>query len=93
MQYTEYFGDGDSKAYLEVQDCYKNIVGYVQKHVGTALRKLKKEHRGIGSKGKLTNSMINELQKYDGNSIQSNSEDLSGMRSAIHASPFHCISS
>ena len=25
LQYTEYFGDGDSKAYEEVQDCYENI--------------------------------------------------------------------
>lgn len=42
LQYTEYFGDGDSKAYQEVQDCYENLhvekkecVGHVQKRVGT----------------------------------------------------------
>jgi hypothetical protein len=90
LQYTEYFGDGDSKAYQEVQDCYKNIhiekkecVGHVQKGVGTALRKLKKENKGIGGKGKLTDSLIDKLQNYYGIAIRSNSGDLSGMRSAI----------
>ena len=100
LQYTEYFGDGDSKAYQEVQDCYENIhvekkecVGHVQKRVGTALRKLKKDNKGIGGKGKLTDSLIDKLQNYYGIAIRSNSGDLSGMRSAIHASFFHCISS
>ena len=71
LQYTEYFGDGDSTAYQEVQDCYENIhiekkesVGHVQKRVGTALRKLKKENKGIGGKGKLTDSLIDKLQNY-----------------------------
>ena len=55
LQHTEYFGDGDSKAYQEVQNCYENIhiekkecVGHVQKRVGTALRNLKKKNKGIG---------------------------------------------
>ena len=47
LQYTEYFGDGDSKAFNEVQNIYgnnvevvkKECVGHVQKRVGTALRK------------------------------------------------------
>ena len=39
LQYTEDFGDGDSKAY----SCgKKECVGHVQKRVGTALRKVKK---------------------------------------------------
>jgi hypothetical protein len=53
LQYTEYFGDGDSKAYNEVENAYENIhvekkecVGHVQKRVGTALWKLKKETKG-----------------------------------------------
>ena len=52
LLHTEYFGDDDSKACQEVQDCYDNIhietkecVGHVQKRVGTALRKLKKERK------------------------------------------------
>ena len=53
LQYTEYFGDGDSKAYNEVENAYENIhvekkecIGHVQKRVGTALWKLKKETKG-----------------------------------------------
>jgi hypothetical protein len=52
LQYTEYFGNGDSKAYNEVENAYENIhvekkecVGHVQKRVGTALWKLKKERK------------------------------------------------
>lgn len=100
LQYTEYFGDGDSKAYNEVENCYENIhvekkecVGHVQKRVWTAVRKLKKENKGIGGKGKLTDSLIDKLQNYNGIAIRSNSGDLPGMKSAIHASLFHCVSS
>lgn len=99
LQYSEYFGDGDSKAYNEVENCYENIhvekkecVGHVQKRVGTALRKLKKENKGIGGKGKLTDALIGKLQNYYGIAIRSNSGDLSGMKSSIHASLFHCVS-
>ena len=45
LQYMEYFGDGDSKAFNEVQNIYRNnvevvkkeCVGHVQKRVGTVL--------------------------------------------------------
>ncbi len=66
LEYTEYFGDGDSKGFSEVQDMYseenvevvkKECVGHVQKRVGTALRKLKKENKGLGGKGMLTITM------------------------------------
>ena len=100
LQYTEYFGDGDSKAYAEVQNMYdgvhvvkKECVGHVQKRVGTALRKLKKENKGIGGKGKLTDAMIDKLQNYCGIAIRSNSGDWESMKSAIYASLFHCTSS
>jgi len=100
LQYTEYFGDGDSKAYSQVENFYENIhvekkecVGHVQKRVGTALRKMKKENKGIGGKGKLTDSLIDKLQNYYGIAIRSNSGDLAGMKSAIYASLFHCVSS
>ena len=57
--------DGDSKGFSEVQDVYskenvevvkKECVGHVQKRVGSALRKLKKENKGLGGKGKLTDA-------------------------------------
>ena len=71
----------------------KECVGHVQKRVGTALRKLKKENKGIGGKGKLTDAMIDKLQNYYGIAIRSNSADLEAMKSAIYASLFHCASS
>ena len=46
LQYTEYFGDADSKGFSEVQDVCsredvevvkKECVGHVQKQVGSAL--------------------------------------------------------
>ena len=62
LQYTEFYGDGDSKSFSVVEDIYKKdygkdvqkkeCVGHVQKRLGTALRKLKKETKGLGGKGK-----------------------------------------
>ena len=48
----------------------KECVGHVQKRVGTNLRNLKKEHKRIGGKGKLTNSAIDKLQNYYGIAIR-----------------------
>lgn len=102
LLYTEYFGDGDSKGYNEVKNTYleigeevvkKECVGHVQKRVGTALRKLKKENKGMGGKGKLTNNMVDKLQNYYGIAIRSNVGDLKGMKKSIHASLMHCASS
>ena len=67
--------DEDSKGFSEVQDVYskenvevvkKECVGHVQKRVGSALRKLKKENKGLGRKGKLTDALIDRLQNYYG---------------------------
>jgi hypothetical protein len=81
LQYIEYFGDSDSKAYNEVENAYENIdvekkecVGHVQKRVGTALRKLKKVTKGIGGIGKLTDPLIDKLQNYYGIAIGSSLE-------------------
>ena len=40
-------------------------IGHVQKRVGTALRKVRKEKK-LGGKGKLTDKMIDRLQNYYG---------------------------
>jgi hypothetical protein len=101
LQYTQYFGDGDSKAYNEVQGVYgdkvevvkKECVGHVQKRVGTALRKLKKENKGLGGKGKLTDSFIDKLQNYYGIAIRSNPGNLEAMKKAVLASMYHCAAS
>ena len=102
LRYTELFGDGDSKSFNQVKDtyredgievCKKECIGHVQKRVGTALRKLKKENTGFGGKGKLTDGMIDKLQNYYGIAIRSNVDNLEGMKKAIIASLFHCIAS
>ena len=54
LRYTEFYGDGDSKSFTRVKGVYgddgiemekKECIGHVQKRVGTALRKLKREPR------------------------------------------------
>ena len=102
LQYTEFYGDGDSKSFSAVEDIYekdygvvvqkKECVGHVQKRLGTALRKLKKETKGLGGKGKLTDSMIDKLQNYYGIAIRSNSGNLESMKKDILASLWHCSS-
>ena len=47
----------------------KECIGHVQKRVGTALRKLKKEKSGLGGKGELTDAMVDKLQNYYGIAI------------------------
>lgn len=63
MRYTENYGDGDSESFSRVQDVYQDsgitvekneYIGHVQKRVGTALCKLKRENPGLGGRGKLT---------------------------------------
>lgn len=102
LRYTVLYSDGDSKSYNQVKDVYsadgiqvvkRECIGHVQKRVGTAFRKLKKETPGLGGKGKLTDAMIDRLQNYYGIAIRSNVGDLNGMKKAIHASFFHCVSS
>ncbi|GFU19343.1 uncharacterized protein TNCV_3032611 [Trichonephila clavipes] len=59
LQYTEYYVDGDSKGFLQVKDIYGEnrvtkleCIGHIQKRVGSRLRKLKKNTKGLGGKGK-----------------------------------------
>ncbi|GFY31689.1 uncharacterized protein TNCV_4200001 [Trichonephila clavipes] len=53
--------DGDSKGFLQVKDIHGEnsvtkleCIGHIQKRVGSRLRKLKKNTKGLGGKGKLT---------------------------------------
>ena len=99
LQYNEFYGDGDSKSFAAVEHVYekdhgvvvekKECVGHVQKRLGTALRKLKKETKGLGGKGKLTDNMIDKLQNYYGIAIRSNSGNLKAMESDVVASLWH----
>ena len=54
---------------------------------------MKKDNKGFGGKGKLTDSLIDKLQNYYGIAIRSNIGNLKGMKSAIYASIFHCAAS
>ncbi|GBM21742.1 hypothetical protein AVEN_101579-1 [Araneus ventricosus] len=95
LQYSQYYGDGDSKGFEEVKNIYGNnsvekleCIGHVQKRVGSHLRKLKKNEKGLGGKGKLTD----KLQNYYGIAIRSNVGNLVEMQSAVIAAFFHCCS-
>ncbi|GFW73499.1 uncharacterized protein TNCV_2801631 [Trichonephila clavipes] len=99
LQYTEYYGDGDSKGFLQVKDIYGEnsvtkleCIGHIQKRVGSRLRKLKNT-KGLGGKGKLTDKFIDKLQNYYGIPIRSNVGYLEKMQSAVIAAFFHCCSS
>ncbi|GFT79854.1 uncharacterized protein TNCV_4597751 [Trichonephila clavipes] len=100
LQYTDYYGDGDSKAYESVKNMYApntvnklECIGHVQKRVGSLLRKLKKTVKGLGGKGKLTDNFIDKLQNYYGIAIRSNTKNLENMQSAVIAAFYHCCSS
>ncbi|GFX75013.1 uncharacterized protein TNCV_1845851 [Trichonephila clavipes] len=100
LQYTEYYGDSDSKGFLQVKDIYGEnsvtkleCIGHIQKRVGSRLRKLKKNTKGLGGKGKLTDKFIDKLQNYYGIAVRSNVGCLEKMQSAVIAAFFHCCSS
>jgi len=82
-RYTEYIGDGDSKSFASIQNTYEGIqvvkkecVGHVQKRMGTRLRNLKKNVKGLGGRGRLTDSLIDRFQNYYGIAI---SKRITGM--------------
>ncbi|GFW67471.1 uncharacterized protein TNCV_3391421 [Trichonephila clavipes] len=67
LQYSEYYGDGDSKVFETVKNIYGKdsvtkleCIGHVQKRVGGRLWKLKKNIKSLRGKGKLTNKLINK---------------------------------
>ena len=64
----------------DVEVVKKECVGHVQKQVGSALRKLKKENKGLAGKGKLTDALIDRLQNYYGIAIRSNVGNLETMK-------------
>jgi len=99
LQYTEYYGDGDSKAFMKVKDTYGEnsvskleCIGHIQKRVGSRLRKLKNTTKGLSGKGKLTDAFINRLQNYYGIVIRSNVGNLPKMQQNVIAALFHCAS-
>lgn len=107
VRYTQFLGDGDSKAYKCVIESkpYGDVkikkvecVGHVQKRMGTRLRKLKQTLRttvlsdGKLLRGRLTDKTINELQQYYGMAIRNNTNNLESMKKAVWATYFHKLS-
>ena len=97
--YTDYYGNGDSKSFVSVQNiyapkvvCKKECIGHVQKPVDARLRKLKKTEKGLTKLG-LTDKIIDRLQNYYGMAIRSNVGDLDTTKKAIFAVLFHVCSS
>ena len=98
LRYMQYFGDGDSKAFLSVKDIYEpdtiskmECVGHYQKRVGTRVRAAKKETKGV--KG-LPDWMIDKLQNYFGIALRANTgTSAKQMGDAIWASFLHVASS
>ena len=103
-------GDGDSKTHTTIIDekpygpeCdIKSLdcIGHVQKRLGAALRRKKKEWgkrkfsdgKTIGGRGRLTDQRIDKLQNYYGLAIRNNLNDVSSMQKAVRAILYHSAS-
>ncbi|XP_029168072.1 uncharacterized protein LOC114938336 [Nylanderia fulva] len=101
LKYANYVGDGDSKTFKGIMDSEpyadftvmkKECIDHVQKRMGTRLRNLKKNTKGLGGKGKLTGKLIDELSIYYGLAIRRNHDSVEKMRNEIYATLFHKIS-
>ena len=97
---TTFYGDGDSKDYLDLRNVLPGIkvekmefVGHVQKRVGCRLRNLKKKEKGLGGKGKLANNMIDRLQNFYGIAIRQNNNNIKIIQSDVRATLLHVASS
>ena len=111
LKYTTFVGDGDSSSFGQVKAALdekfgsdyevkkEECVGHVQKRLGTALRKYKKDNKGkklsdgktVGGKGRLTDKVIDKMQNYYGKAIRGNKGDLNGMKESIKAIQYHMI--
>jgi hypothetical protein len=98
LYYTDFYGDGDSKAYAAVKDTYEKnkkeirkqeCIGHYQKRVGCRLRKLKSKTKGLGGRGRLTDAKIDTLQNYFGIALRENVGNLDAMRKGCLASMYH----
>ena len=97
LYYTSFYGDGDSKSFPAVENVYepkrkvakKECIGHYQKRVGTRLRKLKKNTKGLGGKKRLTDAKIDTLQNYFGIALRQNIGNLDAMVKGCMASMYH----
>lgn len=99
VKYQSYIGDGDCKTFKGIVDSRpygdaiiitkKKCVGHVQKRMGARLRKLKKDTKGLGGRGKLTAKLIDELSMYYGLAIRRNKDSVENMKTEIWATLLH----
>ena len=96
----KFLGDGGSKGFPAVEDIYEGInveklecIGHVQKRLGNRLRNLKKNVKGLGGRGRLTDNIIDKLQNYYGMAIRQNNGDLNAMKSATTAASLFYVAS
>lgn len=105
VKYMRYIGDGFSATYkgllnlnlydvpVEKLECYL----HVKKRMGTRCRNVKKQKKGLGGKSKntmkLTDKLINKLQKYYGLAITRHQDHVDEMYKAIWATFYHLSSS
>lgn len=83
--------------YGDVEVVKEECVGHVQKRVGSRLRTLKRTMKGsklsdgkpLSGQGRLTDTVIDDLQTYYGIAVRNHENDLQGMAKAIWASLFH----
>ena len=95
FRFINFIGDGDPKAYYEVEktnpygDRYPvnkgECLGHIQKRVGSRLRKLEKEYGGKKLsdrktlRGRLGDKEINKLQNYFGIAIRAKCHSVTAM--------------
>lgn len=101
LKYVNYVGDGDSKTFKGIIDAQpyndftvfkKECIDHVQKRMGSRLRNLKKNTKGLGGKGKLTGALIDELTIYYGLAIRRNHDSVKKMQNDIYATLQHKLS-
>lgn len=104
VKYTRYIGDGDSATYkgllnldpydvpVQKLECYL----HVKKRMGTRCRNAKNMNKGLGGKSKdtvkLTDKLINKLQKYYGLAITRHQDNVDKMEKEIWATFYHLSS-
>ena len=87
LHYTSFNADRGSKAFPAVENAYgpKKPVkkyecnGHYQKRVRTGLRKKKKDLKGLGGRGRLTDVKIDILQNYFVIALRQNVGDIDKM--------------
>ena len=105
LRYTTFIGDGDSKAFNEVENIYGqgkevrklDCVGHVHKRMGTNLRKyvdaskrlVMEDGGSVGGKGRLTKVAMNRLGTYYGYAIKRNLGNVAAMKRDILAVLYH----